>query len=114
MGDSIGRWDGDTFVVDSVGFNDRAWLDFYGYPRSESLHLIERWRRKDKTTLTLQFTVDDPKAYTKPWESDMKNYKLLVGDRAVMEELPCVAEDEESFTNKVRNPARGVGNQPAK
>ncbi len=114
MGHSIGKWDGDTFVVDSVGFNDRTWLDFYGYPRSESLHLIERWRRKDNTGLTLQFTVDDPKAYTKPWESDTKIYKLLVGGRAVMEELPCVAEDEQAFTNKVRNPARGIGNQPSK
>ena len=114
MGHSTGKWDGDTFVVDSVGFNDRAWLDFYGYPRSESLHLIERWRRKDNTTLTLQFTVDDPKAYTKPWESDTKIYKLLTGIRAMLEELPCVAEDEEAFTNKVRNPARGIGDQPKK
>jgi hypothetical protein len=108
MGHSIGKWDGDTFVVDSVGFNDRTWLDFYGYPRSESLHLIERYRRKERTTLTLQFTVDDPKAYTGKWESDTKLYKLLTGDRAMMEELPCVAEEEEAFTNKVRNPARGV------
>jgi hypothetical protein len=114
MGDSIGKWEGDTFVVDSVGFNDRTWLDFYGYPRSESLHLVERYRRAGPNTLALQLTVDDPKAYTKPWESDTKLYKLLTGDRAMMEELFCVAEDEEAFTNRVRNPARGITGQTNK
>jgi hypothetical protein len=114
MGDSIGKWEGDTFVVDSVGFNDRTWLDFYGYPRSESLHLIERYRRADHNTLSLQLTVDDPKAYTKPWESDTKLYKLLTGKRAIMDELFCVAEDEEAFTRKLRNPARGITGDTSK
>lgn len=112
MGDSIGRWEGDTFVVDSVGFNDRTWLDFYGYPRSDALHLVERYKRVNATTLSLQFTVDDPKAYTGPWESDTKLYKLLTGKRAVMDELFCVAEDEEAFTRKLRNPARGITSNP--
>lgn len=114
MGHSIGKWEGDTFVVDSVGFNDRSWLDLFGHPRSESLHLVERWRRKDASTLTWQFTVDDPKAYTKPWESDTKIYKLLTGDRAVLLDLPCVAEDEEAFTNRLRNPARSLPDKPVK
>jgi hypothetical protein len=112
MGDSIGKWDGDTFVVDSVGFNDRTWLDFYGYPRSEQLHLIERYKRVNYNTLSLQFTVDDPKAYTGPWESDTKLYKLLTGKRAAMDELFCVAEDEEAFTRRLRNPARGITSNP--
>lgn len=114
MGHSIGRWDGDTLVIDSVGFNDRAWLDFFGYPRSEQLHLTERWRRTDNNTLTLRLTVDDPGAYTKPWESDTKIYKRLLGDRAVIQDLPCVTEDEEAFTKKLRNPARGLAGQPGR
>ena len=62
--------------------------------------------------MSLQFTVDDPKAYTGPWESDTKLYKLLTGKRAVMDELFCVAEDEEAFTRRLRNPARGVTSNP--
>lgn len=107
MGNAIGKWDGDTFVVDSVGFNDRTWLDFYGDPRSEKLHLIERFKRVDAVTLSWQFTVDDPGSYTGLWQSDTKYFKKLLGDRAFMEELPCVAEEEQAFTDKVRNPARG-------
>ncbi len=105
MGHSIGRWEGDTFIVDSVGFNDRAWLDFFGHPRSEQMHLIERFRRLDENTLSWQFTVIDPKAYTKPWESDTKYYTALRGKAAFMEELPCVWEDENAFTKNVREPA---------
>jgi hypothetical protein len=113
MGESIGKWDGDTFVVDSIGFNDRPWLDFYGYPRSDALHLIERFKRVNANTMSWQFTVDDPKAYTGKWESDIKLFKLLTGKRAVMDELFCVSEDEEAFTQKLRNPARGM-NDPNK
>ena len=67
MGDSIGKWEGDTLVVDTIGFNDKTWLDMVGHPHSDSLHLIERIRRPDHTTLTDDITVTDPKAYTKPW-----------------------------------------------
>jgi hypothetical protein len=107
MGDSVGKWDGDTFVVDSIGFNDRAWLDFYGHPRSEQLHLVERYRRVDHDTLQLNFTVEDPMAYTKTWASDTKIYKLLPKKEAVMEELFCVPEEEDAFTRRIRMPAAG-------
>ncbi len=73
MGDSIGKWEGDTFVVDTIGLNDKSWLDAYGHPHSEELHLVERYRRPEPNRLTLQFTVEDPKAYTTVWESDTKN-----------------------------------------
>ena len=77
MGDSIGKWEGDTFVVDTVGFNDKSWLDFYGDPHSEDLHLVERYRRVDHDNLTLQLVVEDPKAYTATWTGDTKTYRLL-------------------------------------
>ncbi len=67
MGDSIGKWEGDTLVVDSTNFNDKTWLDRGGHPHSEALHLTERIRRVDHDTLEIAFTIDDPKAYTKTW-----------------------------------------------
>jgi hypothetical protein len=66
-GDSIGRWEGDTLVVDTIGFNDKSWLDSSGYPHGEKLHLIERFRRPDPGTLRYEVTIDDPEYYTRPW-----------------------------------------------
>jgi hypothetical protein len=66
-GDSRGHWDGDTLVVDSIGFNDRTRLDTLGHPHSDELHVIQRFSRADPTHLAYEVTVDDPKAYTKPW-----------------------------------------------
>jgi len=67
MGHSVGSWDGDTFVVDTVGINDRTWIDRMGHPHSDQLHLVERFRRTAYNTLGLEMTIDDPKAYTQPW-----------------------------------------------
>jgi hypothetical protein len=67
LGHSIGHWEGDTLVVDSVGFDGEAWLDEFGLPTTESLHLIEHFRRPDLGHLEIDNIVDDPKAYTKPW-----------------------------------------------
>ena len=105
MGDSIGRWEGDMFVVDSVGFNDKTWLDFYGNPHSEQMHLVERYKRVDHKTLTMQLIIDDPKTYTETWVSDTKIYTLLPPKYAALEELFCVPEEEEAFTRRIREPA---------
>jgi hypothetical protein len=67
LGYSIGHWDGDTLVVESTGFNGKAWLDQVGHPLTESLNVTERFRRKDFGHLEIEVTIDDPKAYTKPW-----------------------------------------------
>lgn len=67
MGYSVGKWEGDTLVVDSRGFNGKAWLDQLGKPSTDALHVIERFHRKDYGHMTLDITIDDPKAYTKPW-----------------------------------------------
>jgi len=107
MGDSIGKWDGDTFVVDTIGLTEKSWLDFYGDPHSDDIHLVERFKRVDSDTLTLQLIVEDPKAYTATWVGDTKIYKLLKGKKAYMEELPCIPEEEDSFTNRIRMPAAG-------
>jgi hypothetical protein len=67
MGHSIGSWQGDTLVVDTIGFNDKTWLDNAGHPHSEELHVVERLRRVDHDTLEIDFSFDDPKVYSKPW-----------------------------------------------
>jgi hypothetical protein len=72
MGDSIGKWEGDTLVVDSTGFNDKTWLDVTGHPHSESLHVTERMRRADHDTLLIDITIDDPQAYTAPLKTQRK------------------------------------------
>ena len=66
-GHSVGRFEGDTLVVDTIGFNDRFWFDFAGHPHTEKLHVIERFRRPDFNTLTYEVTIDDPGAYTRPF-----------------------------------------------
>jgi len=67
QGYSVGRWEGDTFVVESNGFNGKGWMDTNGHPTTEALHLIERYHRTDFGHLEVEITIDDPKAYTKPW-----------------------------------------------
>ena len=67
LGYSTGKWEGDTLVVDTKGFNGKFWLDQLGKPATEALHVIERFRRKDFGHMDIQITIDDPKAYTKPW-----------------------------------------------
>ena len=68
LGYSVGRWEGDVFVVESIGFRDKGWLSAnMAYPNSDALHVIERWRRVDFGHLEETVTIDDPKAYLKPW-----------------------------------------------
>jgi hypothetical protein len=67
MGYSVGRWEGDTLVVESFGFNDRTWLDHDGHPHTEGLRTTERYRRRDFGNLDVEVTFSDPGAYGKPW-----------------------------------------------
>ena len=67
MGYSTGKWEGDTLVVGTRGFNGKAWLDQLGRPSTDALHVTERFHRKDFGHMDIQITIDDPKAYTKPW-----------------------------------------------
>jgi hypothetical protein len=69
MGNSVGRWEGDTLVVDSIAFNERTRLDTIGHPHSGQLHVIQRFTRTDPMHIAYEVTVDDPKAYTHPWSN---------------------------------------------
>ena len=67
MGYSVGRWDRDTLVVETAGFNDKTWLDIMGHPHSDALRVTERYRRRDFGHMDVEMTFDDPKMYTKPF-----------------------------------------------
>jgi hypothetical protein len=77
-GNSVGKWERNTLVVDTIGFNDITWLDHVGLRHSDALHVVERIRRVDRDTLEDNFTIEDPKAFTKPWTSQQV-YKLKPG-----------------------------------
>lgn len=81
MGHSIGKWDGDTFVIDTVAISDINWLDRMGHPHSDKLHLIERFRRSDDKTMLLSLTIDDPIAYTKTWDATPRTFRLRANAR---------------------------------
>ena len=66
MGYSVGRWEGDTLVIDTIGFNDRSWLDAVGHPHSEEMKVEERFTRPDFGHLQVQVTLTDAKMYTQP------------------------------------------------
>jgi len=68
-GHSIGSWDGDTLVVDTIGFNDKFWFDFRGHPHTEQLHVIEKYTRTGPGTMKYEVAIDDPGAYMKTWTS---------------------------------------------
>jgi len=78
MGYSVGKWDGDTFVVDTIGINERTWMDNAGRPHSDALHTIERYRRRSFGTMEVTMTIDDPKAYTRPWTIDISPSRLVL------------------------------------
>jgi hypothetical protein len=109
LGYSSGKWDGDTFVVDSTGFDDRAWLDHFGNPHSDQMRLQEKYHRVDRDTLELTMTLTDPKVYTKPWISEKKTFRLV--PKGEVKEMFCVPSEEQSFNARIRNPAGGVPNK---
>jgi hypothetical protein len=105
MGYSIGKWEGDTFVITSTGYDDRTWLDHFGNPHSEQMVLVERWRHPDADTLTLDETITDPKAYTAPWVGETITF--VRAKAAIFEEL-CVPSEEGHFNDKIRDAAVGT------
>ena len=98
MGDSVGKWEGDTLVVDTVGFNDKTVLDGAGHPHSEDLHVVERMRRLDRDTLEVNLTITDPKAYTKPWGGQLI-FVTAPPDWTVMEDI---CEDNVNFLDFIK------------
>jgi hypothetical protein len=95
LGYSVGKWDGDSLVVDSNGFNDRGWLDARGHAHSEDLHLTERFHRLNFGEMEVKLTIDDPKTYTKPFSITLE--QRLLPDTDLLESF-C-AENEKDATH---------------
>lgn len=95
MGYSVGKWQGDSFVVETSGFNDKGWLDARGHTHSEAMRLTERFHRLDVGHLEVQLTVDDPQTYTKPFTITLQ--QKLLPDSDVLESF-C-AEDEKDASH---------------
>jgi hypothetical protein len=90
-GESIGHWEGDTMLIDTIGFNTDTWLDIAGYIHSENMHVIERLTRSGDT-LTWQATVEDPDMLIKPWVMDARTLQLNPDPMAVLPESPACSE----------------------
>ena len=100
MGESLGSWDGDTFVVDSIGFTDASWLNLNGWFHTEDMHVIEKFTRNGNR-LTWQATVEDPKVLLKPWVLDPRNIMLNQDPKAMLgESLPCSEKDLAHLVSK--------------
>ena len=93
MGHSVGHWEGATLVVDTVGFNDRTWIDMGGLPHTEQLHVIERFRRTDLGHLETEITIDDPGAYKNTWK--MKKVTSLAPKDYELLEYVCAENDKD-------------------
>jgi hypothetical protein len=109
-GYSVGKWEGDTLVAQTVGLDSRAWLDEWGTPFTDEARIEERWRRGNANTLELTITVHDAELYAQPFVSDRKTYRLQPKGSAGAELLEQIFApiDEKEFNERIRNPAAGV------
>ena len=101
LGDSIGRWDGDTLVVDVVGFNEETWLAWPGYFHTNKMRVIERLRREGNV-LHYQVTVEDPDVLAQPWVMDERIMRLNTQPMVQIEDPPCVESDGANLYTKER------------
>jgi hypothetical protein len=103
LGWNVGHWEGDTFVVESNGFDDRSWLNATnpdgGWPHSDEMKVVERWRRVNYSTLESQLTVIDPKTYTEPWVTPTATTQLVPGTELGQDF--CAPSDYSTFNNEV-------------
>jgi hypothetical protein len=102
LGYSEGRWEGNTLVVDTHDFDDRTWLDYYGYPHSDEMKVQERYTRVSKELLEVSITVTDPRIYTKPWVSSKKVF-VYEPDRKIGEEYCAPLDEVQGFNQRTRD-----------
>ena len=103
MGDTTGKWEGETLVADTTSFNDKTLLDRVGHIHSDALHIVERIRRIDPDTLEIELTVEDTKAYTKPWGT-----KMVFQNRPDWKVMENVCEDNASFEQFNKKATEGI------
>jgi hypothetical protein len=113
MGDSRGRWEGDTLVVDVSNYNDQTWFDMVGDFHTSALHVVERYQMTGPDTIQYEATIEDPKVFTKPWTINIPLHRRTDRDRLF--EYVCLAENEEvsgAFTRESRTWYPGGGTPP--
>ena len=97
-GESVGHWEGDTLVVDTIGLNDKTVIDLYSTPHSDAIHVVERYHVVEGgKTLQVDFTVDDPKAFTMPWSATVHYRK----GRGAIDEIVCAENNVDVTTGKL-------------
>jgi len=104
-GHSTGRWEGPTLVVDTIGVNDRFWLDGSGIQHTEQLHLVERWTRTDFTTMKREVTIDDPGAFTRPFTVTY-TARLGTPDSEIFEYI-CIENNQYGLAQGLQPPVKG-------
>jgi len=101
-GDAVGRWEGDTLVIDTIGITEESWLDFPGYFHSPKMHVVERMKREGNT-VTWNATVEDPVVLLKPWVMNQRTLRLNADPKAALaEDLPCSERDLLHLVTKER------------
>jgi hypothetical protein len=101
MGWSNGRWDGETLVVDTTGFNDQTWFDRAGNFHSDALHVVERYTATSSDHLRYEATIEDPKVFTRPWKMSMPLYRRLEKNAQIMD-FRCVEFVEDLIYGHLR------------
>ena len=106
-GHSIGHWEKDTLVIDTVGFNDKFWFDYLGHPHTEKLHTIERYTRTDLGNIRIEVTIEDPATYTKPFTT-VGRARLMPGDELI--EYICQENNQDigHYSGPARLPTEGI------
>jgi hypothetical protein len=104
MGWSNGRWEGETLVVDTKGFNDLSWFDRAGNFHSDALHVVERFTARSPETLNYEVTVEDPKVFTRPWKMSMPLYRRVEANAQILE-FRCVEFAEELLYGHLKKPS---------
>jgi hypothetical protein len=103
-GHSIGRWDGSTWVIDTIGFNNKFWFDYAGHPHTEQLHTVERYTRTDLGNMTIEVTITDPGAYAKPFTTAGRA-RIMAGT----ELLEYICQEDNFDLEHISGPAQGPG-----
>jgi hypothetical protein len=106
MGQSVGRWDGETLVVDVTGLNDQTWFDRSGNFHSDALHVVERYTRTGPDVIAYEATIEDPKVFTRPWKIQMPLYRRLDKNAQLMD-FKCVEFVEELLYGQFRKKPLG-------
>ena len=104
-GHSVGKWEGDTLVVDTRGFNDQTWFDRAGNFHSDALHVVERFTPRSPETLTYDVTIEDPNVFTRPWKMSMPLYRRVESNARLME-FRCIEFAEDLLYGHLRKPGK--------